>query len=151
MKVEVLYFAGCPNHEELVPRLEALLREHGSPVVELVEVPDDEAAQRERFLGSPTLRIDGLDVEPAAQTRIDFGLKCRLYRTPQGLSGTPLDAWILAALGHGAGLHGRLRPDQADRVGQALEAVAADDQRVPNATFAQLREHARRPLRALPA
>lgn len=95
----MLYFAGCPNHEELVPRLEALLREHGSPVVELVEVPDDEAAQRERFLGSPTLRIDGLDVEPAAQTRIDFGLKCRLYRTPQGLSGTPLDAWILAALG----------------------------------------------------
>ena len=63
VKVEVLYFAGCPNHEELVPRLEAFLREHGSSaIVELFEVPNDEAAQRGHFLGSPTLRIDGRDV-----------------------------------------------------------------------------------------
>jgi hypothetical protein len=61
-------------------------------------VPDDAGAHRERFLGSPTLRIDGRDVEPGAEERTDFGLKCRLYRTPEGFAGTPPDAWVLEAL-----------------------------------------------------
>ncbi len=99
MRVEVLYFEGCPNHEALMPRLEKLLDQAGVRTdVGLVEVPDDAAAQRERFLGSPTLRVDGRDVEPGADARSDFGLKCRLYRTPNGLGGLPNDEWILAAL-----------------------------------------------------
>jgi hypothetical protein len=99
-KIEVLYFDGCPNHEQLLPRLRALLAQaEVSSAVELVKVPDDDGAQRARFLGSPTLRIDGRDVEPGAELRTDFGLKCRLYRTPEGLAGAPLDDWVLAALG----------------------------------------------------
>jgi hypothetical protein len=99
MKIEVLYFDGCPNHEQLLPRLRELLaRAEVSSAVELVKVPDDNAAQRARFLGSPTLRIDGRDVEPGAELRTDLGLKCRLYRTPEGLAGAPLDDWVLAAL-----------------------------------------------------
>ncbi len=99
MKIEVLYFDGCPNHEQLLPRLHELLAwAEVSSAVELVNVPDDAAAQRARFLGSPTLRIDGRDVEPGAELRTDFGLKCRLYRTPEGLTGAPLDDWVLAAL-----------------------------------------------------
>jgi hypothetical protein len=54
--------------------------------------------ERERFLGSPTLRVDGVDVEPGAGDRTDFGLKCRVYRTAEGLSGCPADEWVLAAL-----------------------------------------------------
>ena len=99
MTVEVLYFDGCPNHEALVPHLEELLREAqllGS--IALRRVPDEDAARRERFLGSPTVRIDGRDVEPGAEERDDFGLKCRLYRGPSGLRGTPLDEWVLDAL-----------------------------------------------------
>lgn len=66
--------------------------------IELVEVKDADAAQRLRFLGSPTVRIDGVDVEPAAGQRSEFGLKCRLFATPDGLAGTPADEWVLAAL-----------------------------------------------------
>jgi hypothetical protein len=99
VKIEVLYFDGCPNHEMLLPHLRELLEQAGvSSSVELVNVPDAAAAERERFLGSPTLRIDGRDVEPGAELRTDFGLKCRLYRSENRLAGTPADDWVLDAL-----------------------------------------------------
>jgi hypothetical protein len=95
----MLYFEGCPNHETLLPHLRELLAEAGvSSPVELVNVPDTAAAERERFLGSPTLRIDGRDVEPGAELRTDFGLKCRLYRRENGFAGTPPDDWVLDVL-----------------------------------------------------
>jgi hypothetical protein len=104
VKVELLYFDGCPNHEALLPHLEHLLRASEIPVaIALRNVPDDTAAQRERFLGSPTVRVDGRDVEPGADERDDYGLKCRLYRTREGLRGAPHDDWILTALSRGAG------------------------------------------------
>ncbi len=99
MRIEVLYFDGCPNHESLLPHLRGLLDEAGVDTeIELVRVDSAEAADRERFLGSPTLRVDGSDVEPGAERRSDFGLKCRLFPTPDGLRGMPADEWILAAL-----------------------------------------------------
>jgi hypothetical protein len=97
VKVEVLYFDGCPNHEALLPHLRELLGPAGADI-ELVRVEDADSAQRERFLGSPTVRIDGTDVEPGADQRTDFGLKCRLFATPDGLRGMPADDWVLAAL-----------------------------------------------------
>jgi hypothetical protein len=99
MKVDVLYLDGCPNYEVLLSRLRELL--NSSPEsfeIELARVEDAGVAERERFLGSPTLRIDGEDVEPGAEERTDFGLKCRLFVTPDGLRGLPADEWVLAAL-----------------------------------------------------
>jgi hypothetical protein len=74
VKIEVLYFDGCPNHEALLPRRlhELLDQARVATAVELVEVPDDAAAQSQRFLGSSTLRVDGRDVEPGAELRTDF-------------------------------------------------------------------------------
>lgn len=99
MKIEVLYFEGCPNHEALLPRLQQLLEDEAvtSPIeLELVESVED--AERRRFLGSPTLRVDGRDVDPGADDRSDYGLKCRLYRTDSGIVGLPADEWVLEAL-----------------------------------------------------
>ena len=99
MRIEVLFFDGCPNHEALLPRLRALLAADGvADPIQLRRVEDEEAAERERFLGSPTLRIDGEDVDPGAREREDFGLKCRLFATPAGLRGLPPDEWVLGAL-----------------------------------------------------
>lgn len=109
MKVELLFFDGCPSHERLQPRLEQLVRKAGvTNPVELRRVESVEAAQAERFLGSPTVRVNGRDIEPGADERDDFGLKCRLYRTDEGTTGVPPDDWITAALtgtktGHGNG------------------------------------------------
>lgn len=98
IKIEILYFEGCPNHEALPALLEDLLAErHMEAEVELRRIESIEDAERERFLGSPTVRVDGVDVEPGAEKRSDFGLKCRIYRTSEGASGTPASAWIEAA------------------------------------------------------
>lgn len=99
MEVEVFYVAGCPNHDALLPHMRELLGSAGVDAeIKLVRVDDTDAAERERFLGSPTVRVDGEDVEPDADRRTDFGLKCRLFATPDGLSGMPTDEWLLAAL-----------------------------------------------------
>lgn len=101
--IELLYFDGCPNHEAFLPHLRELLAEAGAGnEIELRRVESIEAAERERFLGSPTVRVDGRDVDPGAHSRDDFGLKCRLYRTDEGLVGAPPDEWVLAAIEDGA-------------------------------------------------
>jgi hypothetical protein len=97
--VQLLYFDGCPNYEALLPRLHAILDEAGTnATLELRRVETEEDALRLRFLGSPTVRVDGRDVEPDARDREDFGLKCRLYRTQEGTVGTPPDRLVLASL-----------------------------------------------------
>jgi hypothetical protein len=97
--VELLYFDGCPHYEALLARLRDLLRAAGVHVrVQLHSIPDDAAAVREQFLGSPTVRVDGHDIEPGADGRRDFGMRCRLYATDEGLRETPLDEWVLEAL-----------------------------------------------------
>jgi hypothetical protein len=103
MKVELLYFDGCPSYEALLPELRSLLVGEGiAEEIELRRIGTIEDAQRERFLGSPTVRVDGTDVDPGAGEREDFGFKCRLYRTPAGLEHVPPAEWIRAAL-RGAG------------------------------------------------
>lgn len=65
--VEILYFEGCPNHEParaLVERTSAALGIETE--LRLVEVGDDASARRHRFLGSPTIRVNGRDIDPAA-------------------------------------------------------------------------------------
>lgn len=99
MKIELLYFDGCPNHAAFMPQLRTLLDRAGvDEEVRLVRVESDDDARTVGFLGSPSLRVNGRDVEAGAEERSDFGLKCRLYQTSGGLSGTPPDELVLAAL-----------------------------------------------------
>lgn len=99
MLVEVLYFDGCPNHEATRARVERIVDELGvSADVRVVRVEGSEDAERKRFLGSPTVRVDGSDVEPGAEDRTDYVLACRVYRTSAGYSGEPDERWVRAAL-----------------------------------------------------
>jgi hypothetical protein len=97
--VEILYFDGCPNHEAARALVERVSGALGlDPELRLVNVPDEEAARRLRFLGSPTVRVAGRDVDPQAAERDDYVLSCRVYRTDSGLAGQPDERWIRAAL-----------------------------------------------------
>jgi hypothetical protein len=99
MRVELLYFDGCPTYERLLPRLRELIDETAPGAeLELRKVSSPEDAERERFLGSPTVRVDGVDVDPGAGMREEFGLECRLYRSDEGASPAPPEKWIRAAL-----------------------------------------------------
>jgi hypothetical protein len=63
MRIEVLYFEGCPNYLPAVERLRAVLSQEGLPLgVELIEVKEEAAAKELRFIGSPTIRVNGLDI-----------------------------------------------------------------------------------------
>jgi hypothetical protein len=99
MKVEILYFRGCPNHAPAVDRVREVLEQEGAPadVVE-VEVKDGPTAQEMGFVGSPTIRIDGRDIEPAARQAGAFGFGCRIYADEGKRAGIPPAAWIRAAL-----------------------------------------------------
>ena len=82
MKVELLYWRGCPSY----PQARTLLTEvlAGRDVqLELREVHTDEEAAALRFPGSPTIRIDGRDVDPAGAGSPP-ALTCRIYHLPDG-------------------------------------------------------------------
>lgn len=98
-RVELLYFAGCPNERAARTLVERIAAEETVPIkLELVEVHSAKEAEQRRFLGSPTVRVNGQDVEPGSQERTEFMLACRLYRTDSGLSGQPAEEWVRKAL-----------------------------------------------------
>jgi hypothetical protein len=90
MRVELLWWEGCPSHPETLEDLSRVLREEGiDSDVQLVEVESDEQARTERFPGSPTIRLDGEDAFPADPGE-PFSLTCRIYRLRDGrVSPTP--------------------------------------------------------------
>ena len=97
--VEVLYFDGCPNHPKAQALVERVSADLGLSVeLQLVNVADPDTAARERFLGSPSIRVDGHDIQPGAQTRTDYALSCRVYHTDDGPSGQPDERWLRDAL-----------------------------------------------------
>ena len=93
--VEVLTFAGCPNAERALELVARVADELGvEPDVRRVEIADPAAAHDQRFLGSPTIRVDGRDVEPGADARSEYVLACRVYRTDAGARGIPDERWL---------------------------------------------------------
>jgi predicted methyltransferase len=90
MTVELLWWDGCPSYSEALDQLSRILREEGVQTdVELIEVGSDEQARLERFPGSPTIRIDGVDIVRPEETE-PYSLTCRVYRLRDGrVSPTP--------------------------------------------------------------
>ena len=97
--VELLWFSDCANH----PSARALLQEviadvaPGTPIRD-VDATDPGTAARVRFPGSPTIRVDGRDIDPGYVDPGDYTPRCRLYRTRDGLRGLPERGWIEHAL-----------------------------------------------------
>lgn len=88
LRVQVLYFDGCPHWTLMDERVRAVAGELGL-AVEDVLVESDEDAQRLGFQGSPTLLVDGRD--PFGTPGAPVGLACRIYSTPDGLAGAPTE------------------------------------------------------------
>lgn len=99
MEVRLRYFEGCPHWRIMHDRLREVLRAQGRADVELIleQVENAEDAERLRFIGSPTILVDGRDPFAGAEAEA-FGLTCRVYQTPEGLAGSPTSAQLSAAL-----------------------------------------------------
>ena len=84
MTVELLFWEGCPSYPEARELLEDVLRDRGVDVqIQVTHVATRDEAARLRFPGSPTIRVDGRDVDPAGAQQPP-ALACRIYRLPDG-------------------------------------------------------------------
>ena len=79
MRVNFLYYEDCPSHDLALERLHEVMAQEGIPgEVEVIKVETEEQARRLRFVGSPTIRVDGQDLDPLRDST--YALTCRAYR-----------------------------------------------------------------------
>ena len=84
MRIEVLYVPGCPNYLPAVARIQKILMSESLRAdIEGIPVSSEVAAKALEFPGSPTIRINGTDVEPDHKNAT--GLACRLYANSDGV------------------------------------------------------------------
>ena len=101
MDIELLYFDGCATWRNTLAHVRAVLTEAGrDDEVRLVKVDSQEAAERLRFLGSPTVRVNGLDVESGTPGR-GYGMECRIYWVDGKPTGSPPREWLERAMAAG--------------------------------------------------
>jgi hypothetical protein len=99
LKVELLYFSGCPNYPPALRVLTDVLRECGlDENVTEIAVRDFHHATALAFPGSPTVRINGRDIEGELSPLRSFGLMCRTYMVEGKPQGVPPAEWIHKAV-----------------------------------------------------
>ena len=98
-RAELLWFSDCPNHSIARRMLDdAIERLAPGTAIEEVGASDPDVAAAHHFPGSPTIRVDGIDIEPGFVEPGESTPRCRLYWTAAGLRGVPDPAWIEEAL-----------------------------------------------------
>ena len=84
VRIEFLYEPECSSGDVSLSRLRELASEEGHDgTIEVVEVATDESAIALRFPGSPTIRVDGFDIDPG-EGSVRYALTCRAYHLPDG-------------------------------------------------------------------
>ena len=100
MVIEVFHVPGCPNHQAAIDRLRNTVRSAAiDAAIQEIAVTDDAMARQLKFPGSPTIRIDGRDVESTPQD--SYGLACRLYSNGTGVPSLEVMQRAVAAAGEG--------------------------------------------------
>jgi hypothetical protein len=98
VRVSFLYYEECPSHELALERLREVMAEEGiRGEVEVFKVETEDEARQLRFVGSPTIRVDGRDIDPPSDPR--YALTCRAYHLEdQRISPLPSKDMIRRAL-----------------------------------------------------
>jgi hypothetical protein len=99
-KIEFLYWGDCPSHPQAWKFLQEVMEELSIEApVEQIEVLTDGDAERLAFPGSPTIRVNGADIDPAGASQMGTALTCRIYRLQDGrISPVPAKEMIRQAL-----------------------------------------------------
>jgi hypothetical protein len=97
--IQFLYWDECPSHERALEILQDVLETEDVPAtVSILQIETDEDAETMRFPGSPTIRVNGADIQPTDEEDV-VGLTCRAYQTPTGkISPLPPRDLIVEAL-----------------------------------------------------
>ena len=84
MHISFLFYEECPSHELALERLGEVLTEEGIDTdVEVIKVESEEQARELHFVGSPTILINGQDIDPPPPDSY-YVLTCRAYRLEDG-------------------------------------------------------------------
>jgi hypothetical protein len=84
MEIEFRYWEDCPSHEAALERLCQAMAEEGIKTpVNVVKVESREQAEHLRFIGSPTILVNGLDIQPPPSDA-HYALTCRTYYLEDG-------------------------------------------------------------------
>jgi hypothetical protein len=98
VKIELLYFEGCLHWQLTKEMTEQVLAEKGiDGGIEMVRIESAGEARSLAFMGSPSLRVDGKDVEPG-ELPMGYNLECRIYWMDGRPEGAPKREWIEAAI-----------------------------------------------------
>ncbi len=104
LRIELLWLEGCPSHETAETMLRRVLEEAGvEAAIERIQVESEDAGIAVCFPGSPTIRVNGQDVEPGWQPCDDCTPRCRVYSTALGLQPLPERRWIYDAVRSASG------------------------------------------------
>ena len=125
LRVELLAVEGCAHLERAQRDLDTVLRKGIIEVpIQLIYVSSQDDAEFLSFQGSPTIRINGEDVDPRPE--LSIGLGCRMYRAPDGgLVGSPPIELIRAAVE--AQRRGRLQQFQREEAAKVAEFAREAD------------------------
>lgn len=90
MKIEFLYFDGCPNHETALSNLKEAVSEAGlKDEIEIINIEKPEDVTIHRFLGSPSIRINNKDLEITEDDSTEYSMNCRRYKNGDVIEGFP--------------------------------------------------------------
>ena len=97
--IDVLYVQDCPHYPATLALVKRMRAELGIDAeLRPSVIVDQAAAEQARFPGSPTVRVDGRDVEPGSEPATEYLVGCRLYRLEHRFAGQPEERWIREAL-----------------------------------------------------
>lgn len=98
LRITFLYWEECQSHDEALNRLRKVLDKDGMDAqIEIIRVQSDEEAKKLRFTGSPTILVEGKDIQPPTNTH--YAMACRAYHLEDGrISPLPSEAMIRRAL-----------------------------------------------------
>ena len=92
MKIEVLYFASCPTAKDAIANVKAVLKERNLQAdIKLIAVETEEKAKQVGFQGSPSIRVNGKDLEGRDE---GFAFSCRMYQDEGKMRPVPSKALI---------------------------------------------------------
>jgi len=85
VQIQFLFWEDCPSHPQAWRLLQEVLDETGiEATIERIEVVTDEQAEQWQFPGSPTIRINGVDVDAGGASQMGSALTCRVYVLEDG-------------------------------------------------------------------
>ncbi len=104
MRIDFFYFEDCPSHEQALERLRKVISEEDVEAdISVVKVTSEEQARDLEFVGSPTILVEGRDIDPHLE-QPNYALTCRTYQLEDGrISPLPSEAMIRRTIRSAAG------------------------------------------------